>query len=63
VYITVAGAPVRSKNDAEYFVAWTDRLIADAQNSGYWNTAEEKQKVVSLFESAKKKFQSLAGLE
>ena len=29
IYVTVGGAPVRSRPDAEYFVAWIDRLAAD----------------------------------
>jgi hypothetical protein len=36
-----------------------DRLISAAQNSSVWNTDEEKQNVISLFEKAKQKYQSL----
>jgi TolB protein len=59
VYVDVAGAPLRSPDDAAYFLSWMDRLISAAQNSSVWNTDEEKQNVISLFEKAKQKYQSL----
>jgi TolB protein len=60
VYITVAGAPLRSTTDAAFFIAWVDRLISAAQNNSGWNTEDEKSKVISLFGEARKKFQSLS---
>src|SRR6266571_855204 len=45
VYISVAGAAVRSAADAAYFVAWVDRLIAAARSNANWNTEAERQGV------------------
>jgi hypothetical protein len=59
VYIDVAGAAVRDQGAAQYFVAWVDRLIAAAQQSPSWNTDQEKQAVISLFNQAKDKFEEL----
>jgi hypothetical protein len=60
VYVSVAGAPVRSPADAAYFVAWVDRLIAAARSNANWNTEEEKQSVVALLEEAMKKYAQIA---
>ena len=60
VYINVDGAPAHNQADAQYFVAWLDRLIAAAQSSSAWNTQQEKQSVVSLFQAAKEKFVQLS---
>jgi TolB protein len=59
VYVSMAGAPVRNSADAAYFVAWVDRLITAAQSNTSWNTAAEKQSVLSLLQAAKDKYASL----
>jgi dipeptidyl aminopeptidase/acylaminoacyl peptidase len=56
VYVTVAGAPVRSPADAAYFVAWVDRLIAAARTNTSWNTEAEKQSVLTMLQAAKEKY-------
>ncbi|HEX6505299.1 MAG TPA: CehA/McbA family metallohydrolase [Terriglobales bacterium] len=60
IYVNVAGAPLHSPADAAYFVAWMDRLISAARASSMWNTDDEKQKVLTLFETAKQKYEALA---
>jgi TolB protein len=60
VYVDVAGAPLRRPDDAAYFVAWVERLIAAAQSSAAWNTEAEKQAVLAMFEEARQKYQNLA---
>ena len=60
VYVSVAGAPLRSTADAEYFVAWMDRLIAAAESNTAWNTDAEKQAVVGAFREARGKYEALA---
>jgi hypothetical protein len=56
VYLSVAGAPVRSAVDAAYFVAWIDRLIAAAQSNASWNTEVEKEAVLSMLREARGKY-------
>ncbi|MFZ0477925.1 MAG: CehA/McbA family metallohydrolase [Terriglobales bacterium] len=56
IYINVAGAPLRSHADSTYFITWIDRLIAAARSNTTWNTEAEKQRVLSLFEEARKKY-------
>ena len=60
MYVSVAGAPVRSPADAAYFVAWVDRLIAAAKSNPNWNTEAEKQSVLTLLEEARKKYAQIA---
>ncbi|HVO64018.1 MAG TPA: hypothetical protein VMT53_24060 [Terriglobales bacterium] len=60
VYSEVGGEPTRSQADAQYFVAWVDRLIAAAQNNPAWNTEQEKQEVISSFQSARQQFETLS---
>ena len=48
VYVQVGDEPVNSPEDAGYFVAWIDRLIAAAETHGEWNSAAEKQGVLEL---------------
>lgn len=59
VYVSVAGAPLRSPADAGYFVAWVDRLIAAARSNASWNTEAEKQAVLGLLEEARAKYEQI----
>jgi TolB protein len=59
IYVDLPGSPLRAPSDATYFVTWMDRLIADAQRSTSWNTDSEKQSVLTMFEEAKKRFETL----
>jgi TolB protein len=56
VYVSVAGAPVRSAADAAYFVAWVDRLISAARSNASWNTEAEKASVLSMLGEARTKY-------
>jgi hypothetical protein len=53
IYVTVADQPVRSPGDAEYFVAWIDRLIEMARAHGGYNTAEEKTALLKILGDAR----------
>ena len=53
VYVTVAGAPLRSPDDARFFVQWIDRVTAAAQASRAWNTAVERDSVLTLLNRAR----------
>jgi len=60
VYVSVAGAPVRSAGDAAYFVAWVDRLLAAARSNTSWNTETEKESVLGMLQSARQKYAKMA---
>ncbi len=53
VYVNVAGSPLKPGEDAAYFVAWIDRLIATAKSNRDWNTDAEKTAVLSLLDYAR----------
>jgi hypothetical protein len=53
IYVTVGGEPVRSAKDADYFIAWIDRLIENARTHAGYNTAEEKSVVLKLLTDAR----------
>lgn len=56
VYITVGGAPIRSQKDAEYFIAWIDRLIASAERYQEYNTPAEKERVLARLSEARAEY-------
>jgi TolB protein len=58
IYVTVAGQPIRSPRDADYFVAWISRLEAAAARNGDWNNEAEKLKVLEMLKKAKEEFRS-----
>jgi hypothetical protein len=61
VYLTVGGRPPRSRADAEYFVAWIDRVRAAAEASRDWNTRAERESVLAELRRARAEFVTRAG--
>lgn len=57
VYVTVGGKAQRSKEDAEFFIAWIDKLIAFARETATFSTDDERARVVRNFENARKEFE------
>lgn len=53
IYMSVGGEPVRSPQDAAYFVAWIDRLTQAASSYPDWRTPAEKQHVLQLLSDAR----------
>jgi len=58
IYVTVAGQPIRSPRDADYFVAWITRLEAATAANVDWNTEAEKLRVLEMLKMAKEEFRS-----
>ena len=44
VWVTVDGRPVRSREDAEYFMAWIDKTLQQALALPAWNNESEKRR-------------------
>jgi TolB protein len=57
VSVTVGSRPVRSATDANYFIAWIDRLQAAAEQNRDWNTDEEKRQVLEQIAKARAEFE------
>ncbi len=57
IYVSVAGAPTRSPEDAGYFAAWIDRLENAARAHRGWNGEAEKEAVLSDLARARAVYQ------
>ncbi|HEV2670064.1 MAG TPA: CehA/McbA family metallohydrolase [Gemmatimonadales bacterium] len=56
IYVTVAGAPVRSPEDAEFFMRWIGRLEQLVDTSTAWNTPAERATVLRALADARAVF-------
>jgi hypothetical protein len=57
VYVTVGGQPVRSRQDAEYFITWIDRLKEEVEKHEGWNTPAERDSVLTTISRARVEFE------
>ncbi|HEV8599153.1 MAG TPA: CehA/McbA family metallohydrolase [Gemmatimonadales bacterium] len=60
IYVTVAGQPLRSPDDARYFVRWIERLEAVVGEHAGWNEVEEQREVLGRLAQAKAIFRQRA---
>jgi dipeptidyl aminopeptidase/acylaminoacyl peptidase len=56
IYVTVDGKPARARADADFFIAWIDRLIEHAA-TGDFNTEKEREIALANFREARKEFE------
>jgi len=56
IYVQVEGQPVRSADDARFFVRWIDRIEAATRASTAWNTPAEQAQVLQLLARARAVF-------
>lgn len=61
IYVIVNNMPIRSRADAEYFVAWIDRLDQAARVHEGWNTGVEKSAVLGHIIQARLELVKLMG--
>jgi len=57
IYVTVGGQPIRSRADAEYFLAWIDRLESAALAHRDWNTEQEKASALATIRQGRAEFE------
>ncbi|HSU94677.1 MAG TPA: CehA/McbA family metallohydrolase [Gemmatimonadaceae bacterium] len=60
VYLTIAGIPPRSPDDARFFMDWVDRLREGAEQHTGYNSADEKASVLALISRARAEFEKRA---
>ena len=60
IYVEVGGKPVRSEDDASYFLFWIDRITESVRAHEDWNTEEEKDVVFQILEDARAVYQQRA---
>jgi hypothetical protein len=59
IYVTIANKAPHSPEDANYFVAWIERVMDATTNYPDWNSAEEKAAVLKKIQDAKQVFEKL----
>jgi TolB protein len=59
IYVTVAGKPRRSPEDAKYFVAWIAQTIDVTSHYPDWNSPEEKENVLRRLRVARDIFERM----
>lgn len=60
VYVRVGDQPVRSAEDAAFFVRWIDRIEATTRASKSWNTAAEQGGALRTLAEARAVFENLS---
>jgi hypothetical protein len=60
VYLTIAGIPPRSPEDAHFFIDWVDRLREGAERHSGYNNAAEKASVLDIISRARAEFEKRA---
>jgi len=61
IYVRVGREPVRSREDAAFFLRWIDRLDQAARAHEAWNAPEEREHVLRLLAQARKVYAEQAG--
>ena len=61
VYLTVGGAAPRSAEDAEYFIAWIERIRESAGEHPDYNNDAERAAILGHLDEARRVFESRAG--
>jgi hypothetical protein len=60
VYVRVAGRGIASREDAEYFVAWIERMLQAVAARDRFAKGEDRRQVESLFRRAQGEFRKMA---
>ncbi|MBA3316790.1 MAG: CehA/McbA family metallohydrolase [Gemmatimonadales bacterium] len=60
IYLTVAGKPARSPEDARYFVRWIDRMRASVDAHEGWNSDAERVETLDLLARARAEYERRA---
>ncbi len=56
IYVVAGGQPIRSSEDAEYFISWIDRLERGSVESDQWNSDGEKAAALGAIRRAREEF-------
>jgi hypothetical protein len=59
IYLTVGGAPIRSADDAKYFLAWLDRLAQGVATYPEFNSEAERAMVQAQIAAARRVFEGM----
>jgi hypothetical protein len=56
IYVMVGGQPIRSREDAEFFLGWIDSVTKQAMEHSGWRSEKEKAHVFEQFREARQVF-------
>jgi hypothetical protein len=56
VYVLCGSQPIRSREDAEYFIRWIDEITQMAAQHAGWRSEKEKKHVLGQFGEAREIF-------
>jgi hypothetical protein len=57
VYVYCGDQPIRSREDAEYFIRWIDDITRQAEAHPGWRSDRERQHVLDQFAEARRVFE------
>ena len=60
VYVYCGDRPIRSKEDAEYFIRWIDEITRQAEEHPGWRSERERKHVLGQFIEARKVYEQRA---
>ncbi len=60
IYLSVGGRPARSREDAEFFMAWIDRTRQSVERHQDWNTEKERKDVLEMLTRARAEYERRA---
>ncbi len=61
IYVSVGKEEIQSREDAEFFLAWIDRVDAATRAHTGWNTDAERTSALEMIERARAVYRKLAG--
>ena len=61
VYVLCGDQPIRSREDAEYFIEWIDDITGQAMRHPGWRSEREREHVLAQFREARAVFEQRAG--
>ena len=53
IYVNVEGSVPKPADDAAFFIAWIDRLVATTKENRNWNTTAERDSVLQMLDEAR----------
>ena len=60
IYVYAGDQPIRSREDAQYFITWIDDITGQAQANQAWRSEKERKHVLDQFGEARKIFEQRA---
>lgn len=55
------GEPIRSSDDAKFFVGWIDQVLSELRAMDAWDDPAHKAEVIATFEAGRALYQEQAG--